>query len=58
MRLGRPLAEAVVADQLGAQLAGLDTLEVPRLRRTPRVRRIVDAAWPKLVALAIANGHI
>jgi NitT/TauT family transport system permease protein len=56
MRLGRPLAEAVVADQLGAQLAGLDTLEVPRLRRTPRVRRIVDAAWPKHVALAIALG--
>ena len=56
MRPLRPLAEAGAIDQLGTQLAGLDTLEIPSLRRTPRVRRIVDAAWPKLVALAIALG--
>ena len=56
MRPLRPLAEAGTVDQLGTQLAGLDTLEIPSLRRTPRVRRIVDAAWPKLVALAIALG--
>jgi NitT/TauT family transport system permease protein len=56
MRPLRPLAEAGAVDRLGTQLAGLDTLEVRSLRRTPRVRRIVDAAWPKLVALAIVLG--
>jgi NitT/TauT family transport system permease protein len=56
MRPLRPLAEASAADRLGSQLAGLDTLDVPGLRRIPRERRIVDAAWPKLVALAIAVG--
>ena len=56
MRPLRPLAEAGAVDRLGTQLAGLDTLEVRSLVRTPRVRRIVDAAWPKLVALAIALG--
>jgi NitT/TauT family transport system permease protein len=56
MRLISPVPEAASADRLGTQLAGLDTLAVPSLRRTPRVRRIVDAAWPKLVALAIALG--
>jgi NitT/TauT family transport system permease protein len=56
MRLLRPVPEAGTSDRLGAQLAGLDTLEVPTLRRQPRIRRIVNAAWPKLVALAIALG--
>jgi sulfonate transport system permease protein len=56
MRPLRPLAEAGAVDRLGTQLAGLDTLEVPSLRRPPRVRRFVDGAWPKLVALAIALG--
>jgi NitT/TauT family transport system permease protein len=56
MRPLRPLTEAGTADRLGTQLAGLDILEVPSLRRAPRLRRIVDAAWPKLVALAIALG--
>ena len=56
MRLVRPLTEGAVADPLGTRLAGLDTLEIPSLRRRPRLRRIVDAAWPKVVALAIALG--
>ncbi len=56
MRLVRPLGSVASDDSLGAKLAGLDTLEIPSLRRPPRVRRIVDAAWPKLVALAIALG--
>jgi NitT/TauT family transport system permease protein len=56
MRLARPLTEGAVGDPLGTRLAGLDTLEVPSLRRRPRLRRIVDAAWPKVVALAIALG--
>ena len=56
MRLVRPLTEGAVADPLGTRLAGLDTLDVPSLRRRPRLRRIVDAAWPKVVALAIALG--
>jgi NitT/TauT family transport system permease protein len=56
MRLVRPLPESAVADPLAARLAGLDTLEIPTLRRRPRIRRVVDSAWPKLVALAIAVG--
>jgi NitT/TauT family transport system permease protein len=56
MRLARPLAGGAADDPLGTQLAGLDTLEVPRFRRPPGARRIVSAAWPKLVALAIALG--
>jgi NitT/TauT family transport system permease protein len=55
MRLASPLPDAVV-DRLGTQLAGLDTLDVPSLRRPPRLRRIVNGAWPKLAALAIALG--
>ena len=56
MRLVRPLAVDVTPDRLGTQLAGLDTLDVPSLRRSPRARRIATALWPKLVALAIALG--
>ena len=56
MRLVRPLRVAGTDDALGAQLAGLDTLEVPRLRRAPRLRRLLHGAWPKFVALAIALG--
>ncbi len=56
MRLVRPLPDASIPDRLGAQLAGLDTLDVPSLRRQPRLRRFVNGAWPKLVALAIALG--
>ena len=56
MRLVRALPEAATADRLETELAGLDTLEVPRLRRRPRLRRIVAAAWPKVVALLIALG--
>jgi NitT/TauT family transport system permease protein len=56
MRLVRPLGSAGNDDSLGAQLAGLDTLEIPSLRRPPRVRQLIDGAWPKVVALAIALG--
>jgi NitT/TauT family transport system permease protein len=56
MRLVRALPEGANGDSLGTQLAGLDTLEVGGHRRKPRLRRIIDAAWPKLVALAIALG--
>jgi NitT/TauT family transport system permease protein len=56
MRLASPVPEIAAADRLGTQLAGLDTLEIPSLRRQPRMRRIVGAAWPKMVALAIALG--
>jgi NitT/TauT family transport system permease protein len=55
MRLASPLPDSV-ADRLGTQLAGLDTLDVPSLRRPPRLRRLVSGAWPKLAALAIALG--
>jgi NitT/TauT family transport system permease protein len=43
-------------DRLGTELAGLDTLDLPALRRPPRVQRLVDAAWPKVAAVAIALG--
>jgi NitT/TauT family transport system permease protein len=56
MRLVRPLSAGANGDSLGTQLDGLDALEVQSLRRPPRLRRFVDAAWPKLVALAIALG--
>ena len=59
--LRRPGAAAAAAtsptgDALGAQIAGLDTLDVPTERRRPRLRGIVDAAWPKLAAVAIGLG--
>ena len=56
MRLVSPASEASAPDALGTRLAGLDTLEIPSLRRPPRLRRIVSAAWPKVVALLIALG--
>lgn len=56
MRLVRPLAESAVGDPLAARLAGLDTLEIPTLRRRPRIRRVLDSAWPKVLALVIALG--
>lgn len=54
MRLVRAVPDAVGADRLGTELAGLDTLDLPALRRPPRLRRAVGAAWPKVAALAIA----
>ena len=54
MRLVSP--EASPPDALGTRLAGLDTLEIPSLRRPPRLRRIASAAWPKVVALLLALG--
>ena len=56
MRLVSPIRDSGSTDSLGTQLAGLDTLETPLLRRVPRLSRIVSAAWPKLAALAIALG--
>jgi NitT/TauT family transport system permease protein len=60
MRLVSPATDAATntasPDALGSRLAGLDTLEIPSLRRRPRVRRLVSAAWPKVVALLIALG--
>ena len=56
MRLVSPIRDSGSTDSLGAQLAGLDKLETPLLRRVPRLSRIVSAAWPKLAALAIALG--
>jgi NitT/TauT family transport system permease protein len=56
MRLVSPASEAATRDALGARLAGLDTLAIPSLRRPPRLRLIVSAAWPKVVALLIALG--
>jgi len=53
MRLVRAVPDTVGADRLGTELAGLDTLELPALRRPPRLRRLIGAAWPKFAALAI-----
>jgi NitT/TauT family transport system permease protein len=54
MRLLSPGASA--PDALRTSLAGLDTLEISSIRRPARLRRIVSAAWPKVVALLIALG--
>lgn len=54
MRLVRAVPDAVGVDRLGTELAGLDTLDLPALRRPPRLQRLVGAAWPKVAALAIA----
>jgi NitT/TauT family transport system permease protein len=54
MRLVRALPDAVGTDRLQTELAGLDTLDLPALRRPPALRRLVGAAWPKFAALAIA----
>jgi sulfonate transport system permease protein len=54
MRLVRAVPEAVGADRLGTELAGLDTLDLPALRRAPRLQRLVGATWPKVAALVIA----
>jgi NitT/TauT family transport system permease protein len=56
MRLARPVADVTVGDRLGTDLAGLDWLELPTVRRPPRLRRAFASAWPKVVALAIALG--
>jgi sulfonate transport system permease protein len=54
MRLVRAVPETVGADRLGTELAGLDTLDLPALRRAPRLQRLVGATWPKVAALVIA----
>ena len=54
MRLLSP--EASAPDALGTRQAGLDALEIPSIRRPAGLRRIVSAAWPKVVALLIALG--
>jgi NitT/TauT family transport system permease protein len=51
-----PPTRAPIDDGHRTQLSGLDTLEAPSVRRTSRLRRFVAAAWPKLLALAIALG--
>lgn len=40
-------------DDLAALEAGLDALESERPVRVPRVRRLADAVWPPVVALAV-----
>jgi NitT/TauT family transport system permease protein len=54
MRLARPHSGQTPADRLGADLAGLDTLELPSVRRPPRLRRVFENVGPKVLALAIA----
>lgn len=54
MRLARPHFDHARADRLRADLAGLDTLELPTVRRPPRLRRVFYNVGPKLLALAIA----
>jgi NitT/TauT family transport system permease protein len=54
MRFGSTVSGPPAADALGAQMAGLDILEIASVPRRPRARRILAAAWPKVVALAIA----
>ena len=56
MRLDSALRRPASGDALGAQLSGLDTLEVPVERRRPRWRSFVAAAWPKVMAVAIGLG--
>lgn len=45
---------AVVEDHLDEDLAGLDTLDTPLEARVDAAARLWSAAWPKLVALALA----
>jgi NitT/TauT family transport system permease protein len=56
MRLARHTTDHARSDRLRADLAGLDTLELPTVRRRPRLRRIFDNVGPKILALAIAIG--
>jgi NitT/TauT family transport system permease protein len=56
MPTDNPPTPTAAEDDHRTELAGLDTLELPSVRHTPRSRRIVAAAWPKLLALAIALG--
>jgi NitT/TauT family transport system permease protein len=56
MRLDSALRRPASGDALGAQLSGLDTLEVPVERRRSRWRSFVAAAWPKVMAVAIGLG--
>jgi NitT/TauT family transport system permease protein len=44
------------ADRLDTELAGLDALELPLVRRRSRVSKLWAAAWPKLLATAIFFG--
>jgi NitT/TauT family transport system permease protein len=52
----RPIPDRSGGDRLRSELAGLDALEVRSARRPQGVRRVFDAAWPKVAAVAIALG--
>jgi NitT/TauT family transport system permease protein len=56
MRMDSSLRRSGAGDNLGIQLAGLDTLEIPIERHRRGLRRIASAAWPKVVAILIALG--
>jgi NitT/TauT family transport system permease protein len=49
-------AEDHLGDELDVELAGLDSLEQPQRRQRRRASRVWSAAWPKLLAIAIALG--
>jgi NitT/TauT family transport system permease protein len=45
-----------VVDDLATLEAGLDALEAPTQVRPPRARRVLSAAWPPVVAVALLLG--
>ncbi|HWH32956.1 MAG TPA: hypothetical protein VNU01_09830, partial [Egibacteraceae bacterium] len=51
---GDPVAGAGVEDHLDEDLAGLDKLDTPIEARVDAAARLWSAAWPKLVAVALA----
>jgi NitT/TauT family transport system permease protein len=51
-----PESPAPVLDDTAAAVAGLDTLDIPTLRRVPWWRRALSAGLPPLVALLLAIG--
>jgi NitT/TauT family transport system permease protein len=58
MRLTRPVFDlagstGASGDRLGAELGGLDALEVGSARTRPLLRRLFDGTWPKVLAVAL-----
>jgi len=48
-------AATVGPDRIGTEFRGLDALDLPGVRATPRLRRLAHALWPKLLAILIVG---